>query len=150
MTLPAPQLTSCMSLPAPQLTAASRLHVAAPPQFTISTQLHVAARPACSSQPHLGNASLPAPQLSATPQLHVAARPAAHSRILATPCCPPRSSPECYGRSCVHAVSFPFSFMFAFLCSGDRRVMAFSAASPAVCHFFVPSPQPFCDIELAL
>ena len=120
--------------------------------------------PPRSSQPHLGYTSPPAPQLTSSTQLHVAARPAAHSRISATRRCPPRSSqphlgfttslpapevtaaswlhlaarpaalPECYGRSCASCGFLLFSFMFAFLCSGDCGVMAFSAASPAPCH----------------
>ena len=94
-----------MSLPAPQLTAASRLHVAARPAALNHTS---ASRrcPPCSSQPHVGYT--------------LAARPAAHQNATVV--------------AARHAVSFLFSFMFAFLCSGDCGVMAFSAASPAVCH----------------
>ena len=137
-----------MTLPAPHLTSSTSAACRCPPR---------------SSQPHLGYTSLPVPQLTSSTQLHVAARPAAHSRISATRRCPPRSSqphlgftslpatqltaaswlhlaarPAAHQNATVvaarHAVSFLFSFMFAFLCPGDCGVMAFSAASPAVCH----------------
>ena len=133
--------------------------ISAAPQITSSTSAACRCPPR-SSQPHLGYTSLPAPQLTAAPRLHVAARPAAHRRISATRRCPPRSyqphlgftaalqltaaswlhaaRPAAHQNATVvaarHAVSFLFSFMFAFLCSGDCGVMAFSAANPAVCH----------------
>ena len=128
------------SLPAPQLTNMS-LPPAAHSRISATRRC-----PPRSSQPHLGYTSLPAPQLTPAalscmslpaPQLTaaVAARPAAHSRILAAPCCPPRSSPEGYGCSCASCGFLSF-LLHVRICLFRRSPGdGFFAASDAVCRF---------------